>query len=307
MQRAPLALIAAALLGACDPGPSEIGPAVFVGAYDLTIDRDWFGGFSGFDTDDGQSFAMISDRGFVVTGELARTDGRITGIRRGRAIRTLEPPPGGWPEIDGKRALIDTEGLVLAGSDLFVSFEVIHAVWRYPLAGGAPTPLPRHPDFEALRENASLEALAIDDQGRLLTLPERPARWGGGFPVWRFDGETWSRAGTVPDRARFRVVGADLGPDGRLYVLERRLLLFGFASRIRSFAPGPDGWGDDERVVLQTEPGRHGNIEGLAVWQGRDGRIRLTMATDDNHKWFQRNELVEYVLPLPLENATPES
>jgi hypothetical protein len=39
---------------------------------------------------------------------------------------------------------------------------------------------------------------------------------------------------------------------------------------------------------------RHGNLEGLAVWQDALGTIRLTMLSDDNFNSFQRSEFVEY-------------
>ncbi|MBM9596154.1 esterase-like activity of phytase family protein [Roseitranquillus sediminis] len=295
MRLRSLALIAALLLAACGRVPAQTGPAVFVGSYDLTIAQEWFGGFSGFDTPDGRTFAMISDRGFLVTGSLLRLGERIIGIGD-RVIRTFEPPEGGWPMIGGEKIAVDTEGLVLDGGDLFVSFEVIHEVWRYSLTGGTPVRLPSHPDFAALRYNGSFEALAMDGNGDLVVLPERPERWGRGFHLWRWDGSAWRRDGRLPDRDRYRAVGADFGPDGRLYLLERRLGLWGFASRIRSFAYEDGGW-TDEGLVLESEAGRHGNLEGLAVWRDAGGRLRLTMTTDNNFKWFQRNELVEYAVP----------
>ena len=94
------------------------------------------------------------------------------------------------------------------------------------------------------------------------------------------------------------MAGADTGPDGRLYVLEREFAKWrGFATRVRSFAYGADGL-TDEQLVLQTPIGQHDNLEGLAVWQDDTGAIRLTMVSDDNFFVFQRTEFVEYRLPV---------
>jgi hypothetical protein len=94
----------------------------------------------------------------------------------------------------------------------------------------------------------------------------------------------------------FLVTGADVGPDGRLYVLERSFsILGGFASRVRRFAIGRDGL-TDETLMLETPPGRHDNLEGISVWQDDDG-LRMTLISDDNQRFFQRTELVDYRLP----------
>ena len=46
-------------------------------------------------------------------------------------------------------------------------------------------------------------------------------------------------------------------------------------------------------VLYRSEPMQLGNGEGLSVWQAVDG-LRLTMIADDNFRWFQRTEIVEY-------------
>lgn len=44
---------------------------------------------------------------------------------------------------------------------------------------------------------------------------------------------------------------------------------------------------------MQSELGRHDNLEGLSVWRDAQG-LRLTMVSDDNFMFFQRTEFVEY-------------
>ena len=94
----------------------------------------------------------------------------------------------------------------------------------------------------------------------------------------------------------FLPVSADIGPDGRFYLLERNFGLFGFRSRLRRWElteKGPVG----EQTLLQTSSGRHDNLEGLSVWRDHSGSLRATMISDDNFRSLQRTELVEYALP----------
>ena len=88
-------------------------------------------------------------------------------------------------------------------------------------------------------------------------------------------------------------MGADVGPDGRLYLLERNFRgLLGFRSRVRRFGLGPDGITSTEEL-LSTGTLQYDNLEGISVWDDGLG-IRLTMISDDNFLPVQRTELVEY-------------
>lgn len=274
------------------------GAAEFVGARTwLGRGRTGFGGFSGLAmTPDGRGFVAVSDRGRIVRGQLERDrDGRITRVRSG-AIAALT-------DADG-RALagldVDAEGLA-RGPDgtLHVSFEGRARIGRLPPGAATVTELASPRDFAQLQRNSSLEALAMDPQGRLITLPERSGAWERPFPVFRRDAEgRWSVPYTIRRDGRFLPVGADAGPDGRLYLLERHFTGAAFASRVRSFAFTASGLAD-ERLVLETPPGRHDNLEGIAVWTDTQGALRLTLLSDDNLHLLQRTEFVEYRLPAP--------
>jgi hypothetical protein len=92
----------------------------------------------------------------------------------------------------------------------------------------------------------------------------------------------------------FLPVGADFGPDGKLYILERHLNgIFGFQSRIRRFAIGETSLVEEE-TLLASMTARHDNLEGISVWRDAEGAIRITMISDDNYRSFQRTEFVEY-------------
>ena len=255
-----------------------------------------FGGWSGLDlSDDGARFVAVSDRAHMVSGTIERdADGQIVGIAEGRFHHLADSADG----VIGDRKH-DPEGLAVAPDGrVYVSFEVVQRVLVYPDDTAATaTALPSHPQFAKLRKNQGLEALAIGPDGALYTVPERALGRPRAFPVLRFDGTAWAEFASLPDLDDgFAPVGADIGPDGRFYLLERRLAgIFGFASRVRRWDITADGFAG-ETELLRTGAGTHDNLEGLAVWRDADAQIRLTMISDDNFNFFQTTELVEYVV-----------
>lgn len=119
----------------------------------------------------GSRFTAISDRAHIVSGRLLREDGRIVAVEAG-PIEELRDGKGQRQ----KQAVGDSEGLAIdRNGRVFVSFEGEARVWAYDTPSRA-MPLPRPDPFRRLQANSSLEALAIDAQGRLYTLPERSAR-----------------------------------------------------------------------------------------------------------------------------------
>ncbi len=250
-----------------------------------------FGGFSGIEVlDGGARFVTISDRGAWATGEMRREGGKLvglelTGIERLRGI-SGEPIEGG--ETDAEGIAVDGRGRV------YVSFEAFHRIRRYDPIGGAAERVPPHPDFEGLQPNSALEALAIDADGTLYAIPERSGAWERPFPVYRFRDSAWDKKLRIPREGLFLVAGADFGPDGRLYVLERDFAWTrGFATRIRRFTLGPDGF-DRGETLLETPSGSTDNFEGISVWRDAEGVTRITLITDDNFFPLQSTVLVEH-------------
>ena len=299
MRLGPLALIL--LAAACTNDDPGVGPAVLVASIvEEYEDLEFFGGISGLDLGkDGREITLLSDSGHVIAGQLGRDDeGRPTGLRRWR-VGFIAEPEG----LDVGRGGLDAEGLAMTDAGLFASLERIHAVWHISVEGEVEEQLPRPPEFEELQENSSLEALAADADGALYTLPERSGEWTRPFPVWRYVDGAWTHAFDLPRSGGFLAVGADFGPDGRLYLLERRMPLpFRFATRVRRFDV-EDGRVTGETTLVETARGTHDNLEGIAVWRDDEGAIRLTMVSDDNHSRFQQTQIVEYRMPPELEAA----
>jgi len=256
---------------------------------------DTFGGLSSLMLDqNGTTFTSLSDRGQGFDGVIKRdengsiTDVIVTDSARLRGVRD--------PVLNNFRS--DVEGITPAPKGgFYASFEGWHRVWYYPRLTGKPVQLPRHKDFANLQANSSLEALASDARGTIYAIPERSGELDRPFPVYRFKGGRWNIPFRIPRRGRFLVAGADVGPDGRLYVLERDFrFLGGFSSRVRRF----DITGNvlkNETEVMRSFAGRHDNLEGISVWRDENG-LRMTLVSDDNFNRLQRTEIVEYRLPL---------
>ncbi|QBF29815.1 esterase-like activity of phytase family protein [Thalassococcus sp. S3] len=287
-----LALSAALLIPACFPAsdPPQYA-ARLAGELVWTHDADWFGGLSALSVrDNGTRVVAITDSARLIEARLTRQGGTLSGVTLDTSRALLNT--SGWP-IKGDYA--DAEGLAIApDGTMFVSFENKHRVLRYA-NGPIAERLPAHQNFDLFRLNGSLEALAIAEDGTLFTLPERPLSGRSGFPVYAFDGVAWRRAFSLPPRNGFLAVGADFGPDGAFYLLERRITPLGFQSRVRRWHIGADG-PTDETVILRSRPGLHGNLEGLSVWRDTAGHLRLTLVADDNFWRMLQTEIVEYVI-----------
>lgn len=301
-----LFFLALGLQGSAEP---TVG-AGFLGAYTWTMSDPLFGGFSGIQVSkDGKSLVSISDKGSSIRAQIQRdASGRITRVT-GEKVKRLKDADG--TDLARKKGASDSEGLAIApDGTIYVSFEGRPRVMRFATLDSQGQDLPILPAFKKLPRNAAFEALAVDAKGRVYTMPEEPKSSmpvrlltgqagnpsGPDFPIWRFDGQTWTQAYTLPRRGNLLPVGADFGPDGRLYILEREFRgLGGFGSRVRSFKLGARGL-EGERTEMQSQPGRHDNLEGLAVWQNEAGQIHLTLISDDNFLSVQRTEIVEYRL-----------
>ena len=275
-----------------DPPPENL-PAQLVSVTPVPQTSDDLGGLSGLEVSpDGSDFFVITDRGHIASGTFTRENETISDL----ALTAMQPLVDHEARLQ-EFPLTDAEGLALTASGrLYVSFEHAHRILFYD-AWESPAQWPSYTRaWRALSRNKGLEALAIDAGGALYALPEQINSSASEALVYRrVPQEPWQQAFTVPVDAEFLPVGADFGPDGRFYLLERGLYPFGFYSRVRVMDLTDDG-PTQIQTIMQSTLGTHGNLEGLAVWQDETGAIRLTMVSDDNFHSFMRGEIVEYVL-----------
>lgn len=266
----------------------------YVGTYVWSSDQDSFGGFSGIEISrDGSAFHALSDRSHLYWGSIDRDS---QGIVRGMNI-------AGYANLKDSKGMLlkpgymgDSEGLAVADDGtIWVSFEGFDRVASYATPDANAGLQRRPPRLPGMGVNSGIEALAIRDDGTLFAVPERSGAEGRAFPVLTYRDQQWGRAGEIRRDPRWLPVGADFGPDGWYYLLERDFLgVLGFASRVRRMQMTDDGPRDEE-ILLETGYMQYDNLEGLSVWHDGQG-IRLTMISDDNFLFVQRTELVEYRL-----------
>ncbi|WP_170762684.1 esterase-like activity of phytase family protein [Ruegeria lacuscaerulensis] len=293
MHRSLAVQLIATLLLAGSVGAVEVKKATQLGSFIWRHSAGWFGGFSALHiSEDGRLMVALSDRSKLLAAQIDRDGDQITGIEILDRWRVLSSTGGALPGYTG-----DSEGIAIdQDGSYYISFERVHRVAFYSGPGSKARVLPRPKAFDGLDHNGSFEGLAIDDKGRLYTLTEKNRTADGNIPVYRWDGRAWATPFVLQQRGRFLPVAADFGPDGRLYVLERKLSLIGFRSRLRRWQIDGDVPGAEE-ILLETGTGTHDNLEGLSVWRDTQGRLRATMISDDNFLALQRTELVEYLLP----------
>lgn len=287
-RRSQLGLILALLLAS---GAAAAPRAVVVGTYDATKVADGFGGLSALEvTEDGEGFIALSDSARLFHGRFRRNGaGAIAGITLDGPGAALTGPDGA--ALDGLHD--DSEGIAVGpDGQLWISFELVNRVVRYGQDGTFFDELPGFAAFDAI-ENDGLEALVLAPDGALYTMPEGPGRGVRSFPVWRYVDGTWSEAFRLPEDRHWRPVGADFGPDGRLYILERDLWgLVGFRSRLRRITLA-DGQPALDEVLLESRAGAFGNLEGLSVLRDAEGALRATLVADDNFLPVMSTEFVE--------------
>ena len=270
----------------------ELAGLALRGAWVLRGDHRNFGGFSGLVVAGNRLFA-VSDRGWWF-GATLRQDGGTLALADARLAPMRDGEGDGYTKAGG-----DAEGLTLLGGRLAVSFERDHRVMFLRDTGrmGA-TIQPR--SFEQFRSNKGLEALASLPDGRLIVFAEGADD--GGVPVFLIDPEGGVTEARLPRVGSHAVTGADIGPDGRLYlVLRDYSLLFGVSIRVMRYRLGPDGLplpASAETLAAFEAASGIDNMEGIALERGPDGGIWLWLIADDNFRASQRTLLMRFeVLP----------
>ncbi|MBY6167153.1 esterase-like activity of phytase family protein [Pseudooceanicola nitratireducens] len=254
------------------------------------------GGLSGLAVlDYGARFLALSDEGFLIEGSFTRDANGLTGAKATRSIPLGGP---GGRALDARGKEHDSEGLAISSDGaLSVSFEHVHRVAKYREPGIA-LPYPALMRGLDLPENGGIEALAVDTQDRLYIVQEQSAH-GGDVPLMRLEGGRWSVLGKIHPSDGFVPVGADFGPDGMYYLLERKVATLGFRSRIRRFdlsQPAPEVDGIFPAEVIWQSGLSLGNLEGLAIWTDPQGVVHATMVADNNFSAVLYGGMVSLVL-----------
>ena len=299
-----------------EPAKVRFGRLDYVGGFEVTADRREVGGLSGLVVSDtGRRFLSLSDDGFMVQAKIERdARGRPTGLSAA-SIRRLQTQKGALPRA---KVLSDTESIdVFAGENGrpfgVVSFEQRPTVMVGPLGSdgfvGPLTAIDLPRDVTRLQPNRGLESVAALPAGnrlggRFIILAEEAERGATteNQPGWVIGGKA-PLAFRVRRSADYDLTDAKIGPDGRLYVLERTFsFLAGIRCRIRVFRLSDIRGGaviDGETLFEASMSDEIDNMEGLSIWTAAGGETRISLISDDNHAFIQRTLYLEFRLRAP--------
>jgi hypothetical protein len=266
--------------------------------YNWSDPRKTFGGYSALIVDpDGTGFIAGSDRQHYLTGTLTRDGaGRITGasdvthwpVRLGKITQTT-------------RFQGDLEGLTrLSDGRIGMAFENFARIQIMDAPGEIPKGVHKWDVFEDVFGNELFEAIATLPDDTLLALFQR-GDTRGQTPAYHYDGTDFTGPAPFPVTPGFDVSGADTGPDGCLYILERRYGLFtGFQFQL--IRMNAADWTAPRALLYRSKPMSLGNAEGVSIWQN-GATLTATLITDNGFPPMQPTRLIE--LPL-APNPAPD-
>lgn len=285
----PAALLVAGLVQTASVSAAELAPRGSFRWQDPTAE---FGGFSGLVmAPDGGAFYAVTDKGALFHAGVKRDpEGRIAVIAINWHRRLLT---NRGEDVNGFTS--DAEGLAPApDGGLFVVYESYARVNEIRPPDLVPLPLHKFDRFRAFWSNESFEGIAALPGGDLIIVSEKTEA--DAYPTVIGTAKTWRAGPPLPaGDGDYDASDAALGPDGRFYLLERRLSVGGFSTRIRRFAYRNGAFAESE-TLLETAPGALDNMEGISLWTDSAGKTVVSLISDDNFFFAQKTILAEYEL-----------
>ena len=262
----------------------------------LNIDRNEkdYGGFSGILIKNaGTEALVVTDKSFFFVLELRRDDNDIlTGysvIKKGRLLSSK------GEHLNGRNT--DSESIAMDGNNnYYISFESNHRIMMHTEVEGKGIFVPKHPMFRKLSVNKGIEALAIDNENRLIAIPEKPPLGISDIPIFRLQKNKWEIIKYVKIEDNFLVTDAEILPMGLLLILERKFSWTqGFKTRFRLISL--DKFDNTEPIIVFTSTANQfDNLEGMTFWKDKKGDMRILTVSDDNFHPLQQSEIREFFL-----------
>ncbi len=283
----------------------RFGALEFRGGLVLRSNVSAFGGISGFNLDPGGSrFVAVTDNGAWLRGRIVYRDGTPAGIADAEMAPILGP--------DGKplaaRRWFDVESLTELDGMTYIGIERVQRILRFDFrkhgfaARGEPIPVP--PDFKTLASNGGLECLAGGAKGSalagsLIAVAEESLDTEGRHRGFLLKGGKTTRFAVFRSDA-FAITDCALLPFGDLLLLERHFSPGrGVAMRIRR-VPLPaikaEAVLDGKVLIVADLAYQIDNMESIAIHRNAHGETILTLVSDDNFSFIQRNLLLQFAL-----------
>jgi hypothetical protein len=289
-----------------DSSQTRFGKLEFRGGLALTAKDSAFGGISGIHVEpDGSQFIAVTDHGSWLRGRIVYRDGKPAGVTDAEMAPILGPE--GKP-LATRGSRYDTESLAEFDGMLYVGIERVEQIMRFDYrrdglrARGQAIKVP--PEFKTLTYNKSLECLTAVPQGtpraaQLITVTERSLDSAGNLRAFLLDNDH-ATAFSVRRTDDFDVSGCTMLPPGDLLLVERRYSpVRGIAMRVRRVpiaAIKADALVDGRSMIEADLAYQIDNMEGIAVHRNARGETIITLVSDDNFSFIQRNLLLQFAV-----------
>jgi hypothetical protein len=288
-----------------DPSRVRFGELEFRGGLDLTSKYEPFGGISAIRVEpDGSHFLSVTDRGSWLRGRILYEDGKPASIADAEMAPILGP--------DGRplaaRGWFDAESIAEVDGTLYVGIERVEKIVRFNyardglLARGEPIKVPD--DFKTFTFNKSLECLMAPPKGsplagQLIAVTEHSLDAQGNLRSYVLNGDRIVRF-SVKRSDDFDVSDCTILPPSDLLLLERSFSpLRSLGMRIRRIPLGlikPDALIDGKVLIVADLGYQIDNMEGIAVHRNAANETIITLVSDNNFSFIQRNLLLQFAL-----------
>ena len=287
----------------------KAGKLTWLGGLQLTSKSEYFGGFSGLSVSpDGQRIFVASDAGFWLTANLESENGtpfNLTNARIGPFRALSGRVLAGGREVDAE-AVSHSRG-TLDNGEILIAFEQIHRIGRFPIRNGEigkPKRYLKIPQYiKSLYGNRGLEGMELlkgPNEGALVMFAEGRRAYSGNLRGWVIS-KGRSREIFLKPINGFDITGVAALPDGGFLTLERRFRwVEGVKMRIRRVRAGELASGKpiQGEVLLDVDSSANiDNMEGIAAHQDETGQTIITLISDNNFRFFQRNILLQFAMP----------
>jgi len=249
-----------------------------------------FAGLSGLViSNNGDKFVTISDKSDYFEGMIQRdTSGSISSIQITLSGHLKDSK--GIP-LNGRN--LDSESIVKTPSAFYISFESNNRIMKHKHLYSPGEFLPKHEDFKNLLVNKGIEALAIDKDGKLFAIPEKPPRNYQNYPIYILRDGKWEVFSFFPAKGNFQVSDAAFMTDNSLILLERSYnWSVGFITRLRRLELSHEKILKPQDLLEKTSGAS--NYEGLSIWNNAAGETYLTLISDNNFLPLLTTEILEY-------------
>lgn len=285
---------------------TRFGPLTFIGGLELTSPNPRFGSFSAFRfLTPGGSFAGVADTGYWFFGTVEHDEaGRPTAFSH----FTMQPMVDRHGKIIGRKWLTDAESLAVRGGIATVGFEREHRISEFRIDPQDMKGPVRNLDFliprKELRTNKGFETVVYAPpdsplKGARVAITERSLDPVGNPYAAILEGPEKGVL-TVARKGDFDITDGAFLPNGDLLLLERSFsFMRGLAMelrRIKADTIRPDKVANGPVLLQANMAYQIDNMEGLDVWRRADGALIVSLVSDDNQSFLQRNLYLEFRL-----------